>query len=758
MRNESAKGGEGRGHGYEALSSAEQGPIVIRGGGAAPVELRDPHELPEEDGFDLRNYWRTILKHRWVVAGSIAAFLVGAIALTLLMTPIYTAKTTIQIDREGSKIVDMEGVAPAELLTGDEFYRTQYGLLKSEALATRVVEKLRLADSDNFLKDMGVSDGLLGGKAERTPAQRKQSAINLVMKNLGVSPVQGSRLVVLTFDSPSPALSARVVNALADSYVETNLERAFEASSYARRFLEGRIQDVKQRLEESEKQLVAYAAQQQIVNVGAESNSPGGNTASQSLTASSLSDLNTALAMASGERIRAEQRWRQAQMTPDVALPEALANPTVQQLQQERAKLESTYQENRKIYQPNFPEMVSLKAQIAEIDRQLAAIVGGIRGSIRAQYETALKQEQSFEGKVAQLKGSYLDLRERSIQYNILQREVDTSRILYDGLLQRYKEVGIAGAVGANNVSIVDIAKPPPRPSKPSLPLNIVVALLLGVIAGVSAAFLLEIFDDAIALPEDVESKLGLAVLGVIPSLDKNIMPEEAMADPRSAFSESYYSLRTALQFSTQAGTPRSLLVTSSKPSEGKSTTSQAIARFFARTGLQVLLIDADLRNPSQHRAMRTDNSIGFSNYLIGSDLADVIHKTDQPGLCFIPSGPLAPNPAELLVAGRLHAMLAEAGEHFDLVVLDGPPVLGLSDAPALAYAAAATIMVVESAKTRRGMARAALGRLRLGHARMLGVVLTKFRAKVAGYGYGYGYDYAYTYDYGKPEALAKAS
>ncbi|MFN3856361.1 MAG: GumC family protein [Caulobacter sp.] len=752
MRNDS-DAASGRQYDRDALPSAERGPIVIRSQAAPPTEFREVHDLPEEPGFDLREYWRTVLKHRWIVAGCIAAFLVAAVVATLLMTPIFSARTTIQIDREASKVVDMEGVAPAELMTGDEFFRTQYGLLKSEALATRVVERLRLGEDNAFAEAMGVNP-----RNDATPAQRKQSAINLVMRNLGVSPVQGSRLVVLTFDSPNPALSARVANAVADSYVETNLERAFEASSYARKFLEGRIAEVKQRLEESEKQLVAYAAQQQIVNVGVQSTTDGNSTASQSLTASSLSDLNTALAAASGERIRAEQRWRQAQATPDTALPEALANPTVQQLQQERARLNSVYTEKRKVMQPNFPEMLQLKAQIDEIDRQLAAIVGGIRGSIRAQYETALKQEQSFEGRVAQLKGSYLDLRERSIQYNILQREVDTNRVLYDGLLQRYKEVGIAGAVGANNVSIVDVAKPPPRPSKPSLPLNLAVALLLGVIVGVSAAFLAELFDDAIAVPEDVESKLGLSVLGVIPALDKSTTPDAAMQDPRSAFSESYYSLRTALQFSTHGGVPRSLLVTSSKPAEGKSTTSQAIARFFARSGLQVLLIDADLRNPSQHRTMRTDNSIGLSNYLVGADLSDVIHKTEQPGLCFIPSGPLAPNPAELLVASRLHALLAQAGEHFDLVVLDGPPVLGLSDSPALAYAAAATIMVVESAKTRRGMARAALGRLRLGQARMLGVVLTKFRAKVAGYGYGYGYDYAYTYDYGKPEALAKAS
>ena len=741
------------GFGGRPVSEARE-PVVIRSGGYGAVEPWSVSEESAAFAFNISDYWRILLKYKWIILGVFSAFAIAGLVITLLTTPIYTAKVTLQIDREGSKVVDVAGLAPAELLTGDEFYRTQYGLLKSEALATRVVENLRLADDDQFINTMTGGGGLFSHKSDqRSAAQRKLAAVDQVMKNLGVSPVAGSRLVVVTFQSPSSSLSARVVNSIGENFIASNLARGYESSSYAREFLEERLRQTKQKLEDSEKQLVGYAASQQIVNVNAtSSSSPDGAGASQSLTASSLSDLNTALAAASGERIRAEQRWRQAQATPDAQLPEAFANPTVQQLQQERAKLQGAYQENRRIYQPNFPSMQALDAQIKETDQQIASTIAGIRGAIKAQYETALKQEASFNGKVAELKGSYLNLRERSIQYNIIQREVDTNRILYDGLLQRYKEVGIAGGVGTNNVSIVDRARAPARPSSPNLVLNLAIAALLGAIAGVSCAILLELMDEAINSPEDVDAKLGIPLLGAIPVLPKGTSPRDALDNSRSAFSEAYYSLRTALQFSTHEGVPRSLLFTSSKPSEGKSTSALAIARFFAKSGSSVLLIDADMRNPSQHRNLRSENSVGLSNYLIGQPLEQVVQATEQPNLHFLSSGPLPPNPAELLMEANLARLMSETTASFDLVVIDAPPVLGLADAPALAYAAAATILVVEAGQARRGMVKAALRRLSQGRMRLLGVLLTKFNAKTSGYGYGYGY--AYSYDYGTQPKL----
>jgi succinoglycan biosynthesis transport protein ExoP len=280
--------------------------------------------------------------------------------------------------------------------------------------------------------------------------------------------------------------------------------------------------------------------------------------------------------------------------------------------------------------------------------------------------------------------------------------------------------------------------------------------LLLGFAMGVLGAVMIEALDETLATPEDVEKKLGVAVLGVTPVLEKGETPLGALADIRSGFSEAYYSLRTALQFSTPDGAPSSLLITSARPAEGKSTTAYAIALNLARVGKRVLLVDGDLRNPSMHRVVGVENERGMSNLLSGSaDLAGVVRPTAQENLFFIPCGPLPPNPAELWGSDRLRHFLAETHNNFDHVVIDGPPVLGFADSPLLAAAVSGVLFALESSGTRRGQARGALKRLQVGRAHLLGVVLTKLSTKSAAYNYG-GYDYAYDYHYGaEPEAKA---
>ena len=277
--------------------------------------------------------------------------------------------------------------------------------------------------------------------------------------------------------------------------------------------------------------------------------------------------------------------------------------------------------------------------------------------------------------------------------------------------------------------------------------MNLVLSALLGLGLGVVAALVLEALDETVATPDDVESKLGIPVLGVVPLLEKGQTTADALADVRSGFSEAYYSLRTALQFSTPNGAPTSLLVTSARPAEGKSTTAFAIAVNLARINKRVLLVDGDLRNPSMHRVVGVPNDRGMSNLLSGAaDLASVVHRTSQENLFFVPCGPLPPNPAELWGGDRLRQILANAGNDFDHVVIDGPPVLGFADSPLLAASVSGVVFVVESRGTRRGQAKGALRRLTVGHAHLVGVVLTKFSTKSTSYG---GYDYAYDYKYG---------
>jgi capsular exopolysaccharide synthesis family protein len=276
---------------------------------------------------------------------------------------------------------------------------------------------------------------------------------------------------------------------------------------------------------------------------------------------------------------------------------------------------------------------------------------------------------------------------------------------------------------------------------------NLILAAVLGLGVGLLSAFVLEALDETLATPDDAEAKLSIPVLGVIPLLQRDQTPSEALDDIRSPFSEAYYSLRTALQFSTPDGVPANLLVTSSRPAEGKSTTAYATALNLARIGKRTLLIDGDLRNPSLHRTLGALNEIGMSNLLSGSvAVSQAVQQSREPNLGIITSGPLPPNPAELWAGDRLKRLLEELRSEFDHVVIDGPPVLGFADAPILSSSVGGTIFVLESKATRRAQARGALRRLMIGNGRVLGGVMTKFNTKTTQYG---GYDYAYDYNYG---------
>lgn len=694
--------------------------------------------------IDIGVYWRILLKHKFIVLCAVLSALIIGTSLTLLMAPKYTAAATLQIDREAARVFDAEEVSSGEsMIQGEEFFQTQYGLLRSRSLTQRVVDSLGLATSDTFLEAMGVTPPEEGSATQRQ-ANRQELVIAIIQENLTVSPVRGSRLVEVRFRSPDPALSARIVNAFTENFIQSNLDRKFESSSYAREFLEERIAQTKAALEDAERRLVQYAQEEQIINLNDSSVEPGQN---QSLASNNLQALNTALAESRASRTVAEEKWRQASGGSLSTLGQVLDNPTIQRLTEERARVQSEYQQKLALYRPEFPEMQQLDARIQELTAQINTLSTQVRSSVQREYLTALNQERSLQAQVDGLKGDVLDLRNRSIQYNILQRELDTSRTLYDGLLQRYKEVGVTGGLTTNNVSIIDAAEPPTEPSEPILPVNILVSALLGLVLGVTIAFVMEALDETLATPEDIESKLQLPALGVIPLLDKGTPPKAALTDIRSPFSEAYYSLRTALQFSTPHGAPESLLVTSSRPAEGKSTTAYAIALSLARIGKRVLLIDGDLRNPSMHRVVGVDNPQGMSNLLSGSaKLADVTQKVGEERLDFISSGPLPPNPAELWGSDQLAHALEEARELYDHVVIDGPPVLGFADAPLLAAAVGGTVFVLESRGTRRAQARGALRRLQIGSAHIIGGVLTKFNTKTSQYG---TYDYSYDYNYG---------
>lgn len=728
-----------------AFASGNAPLVSSQGFGPLAIGRQDWLDSPRQEGAGatLRHYWRVLLKRRKLILGCILIALAIGVAMALLATPKYAATARIEIAREVASVVEMDDAQPVRA-NDPEFYQTQYSLLASRSLAERVVDDLRLSRNDDFLTNFGESSA---EDLPETRDARRKMAVERVMEGTEIVPVRLSSVVDIRFNSSNPDMAAKIANSLAQNFINATLARRYEASSYARTFLEARLGEIRQRLEQSERTAVDYAGRNELIDVAPASTGPdAANQPAQSLVGATLAEANSALAEARGARIAAENRYRQAAGQP----VEALSNLALNELRGQRAELSAQYAKLLSDFGPEYPAVVALNAQIRELDRQIGGETGRIRstvsGSLRAQYLEAAANERQLAGLVERLKGGVLDQRSRSIQYNIYQRDVDTNRALYDALLQRYKEIGIAGGVGTNNVSIVDLAQVPQAPYSPNLPLNVILSIILGTALGAGLALLLEQMEDAAVLPEEFEQKLGIPLLGSTPKMiAEDRRPAELLADPKTPLSESYFSVLTGLRFSTSHGTPLSIVVTSTQAGEGKTTTSYALASNLARVGKRVLLIDFDLRNPSVHKFNEIANDAGTSNLLIGEGSIEAYsHRTDVPNLDIVTAGPIPPNPAELLAGDAFEHLLAEALKTYAHVVVDAPPILGLADAPLLARVAEGTVFVMESGRTKASQARIAVKRLMAVNASIIGAVLTKLDQSATGYGYGYGYDYEY--------------
>ncbi len=706
-----------------------------------------PGRGDQEQVPPIRRYLRILSRRKWVIAGTTFGCLILGLVATLLITPKYTAKTTLEISRESNNIAPVQGVERETGAADQEFYQTQYGLLRSRVLAERVATELRLVDDPKFYEMFGYTSQrpafnlrngryMPGGRGDRL-----RVAGEILLDHISVTPTRLSRLVDISFVSPDAVFSTRIVNTWTTNFIKVSLERRYQATSYARNFLETRLEQLRQRLEISERQLVTYASQQRLINLPAAQAAGGTQTVERSLVADDLASLNGALAQARASRIDAEAKLQQNGGGTAI---EALRNDAINTLRARRAIVASEYQKLLVQFEPQYPAAQALKSQLDQIDRSISREEQRVSGSIRGEYRQAVEREQLLAARVNGLKDSFLDQRRRAIQYNIYQREVDTNRQLYDGLLQRYKEIGIAGGVGINNVGVVDPADPPLKPSSPRLVLNLALALLAGLGLGALAALLLEQADEAIADPDEMQRILGLPLLGAIPKLvDEE--PRAAILDRKSSLVDAYLSVQANLQFTTEHGVPRSLAITSTRPAEGKSTTALALATVLARAQRRVVLVDGDLRSPSVHRLIGIGHENGLSNYLAGSDDIDaLLQRADMFGFSIMTSGPLPPNAAELLTSTRLQKLVGELLERFDHVVIDSPPVMGLADAPLIASRVEGVIYAVESHGIRASLVATGINRLVSANAHIIGGVLTKFETKrsMSGYGYDYGYGY----------------
>lgn len=707
-----------------------------------PVDIMDEYETEADEDRPflqiLIQYWHALRRRRWLVLGIIAASLIAGLVVTLMTPPQYTARAQIEISREQKRVTNVEGVEAEGAGRDAEFYQTQYNLLKANSLSERVARALRLKDREGFFDAHGA-------KPAAQPKAREAQAASLLRANLNISPIDKSRLVDVNYTSQSPTIAAEISNAWVREFIGASMDREFSSSADARRFLQERLNNLRARLEESERTAVNFASDNGIVSLGFTRDVEGKTQTERTLASADLEAAHQALTAARAERIAVQSRLTSA---TDLASPDVMQNSAVSTLRQRRAGLSADYSQLLQQYEPAYVGAVAMRERIAAIDREIQAEVARVAGARQQAYREAAKRERDLQTQFDQLRTESDRQRKATTQYNIYVRDADTTRQLYDSLLQRYKEIGVAGSIGANNIAIIDQADPPGAPSAPSMPRNLALALLLGLGLAAATVIGLEQIDEGIRGPGDVWRLLQTPLLGNVPIVDED--PRYILDDPKSHLSEAYFSIRSALAFSTNSGLPRSLCVTSSQPGEGKSTSSYALASIIGRTGKSVLLVDADLRSPSVHRYFAIPNEGGFSNLLAGEDdTANLIVESQLRGVSVLPTGPLPPSPSELLSSDRLGEVLDLLLTRFDHVIFDAPPVIGLADGPLIGRTVEGCLFIIEPGRAPVRGIRAALHRLRMVGATVLGAVVTKIDPSRQQYGYSYGYGYGYGNGYG---------
>lgn len=688
----------------------------------------------------LRQYWHIMVRRKWLVAAIIAGAIAIGLILTFLATPLYTATSRLEIARQQKQITNVAGVEQQVSDFDTEFYNTQYSLLKARSLAERVVQALRLDRDEAFFVAHGIDLADLPAASNSSKSAASGVAADLLLANVAINPVRGSALVDIAYTSADPAQSARIADAWAEQYIASSVASRYASTADARSFLEQRLDALRQKLEQSERDLVNYARENRIVLLADESED-GKTRTVRTLATSNLETVNNQLAEATSDRILAEARARDG----GTARQFALQNAGVASLRGQRAQVNAEYQRLLVQFEPSYPRARELKAQIDALDAAINREESRVSGTFSGQLAEARSREAMLAQRAAQLRAQLDEERGDSIQYGIYQREVDTNRQLYDTFLQRYKEIGVAG-VDATNISIVDKAEIPGSPSSPNLPLNLLLALIAGLAIAGGTLFVIEHVDEGLRTPADVPRELGVPLLGATFNSDSEDLLGE-LNDRKSMLSEAYASVRSMLAIVTSRGMPKSFMTCSASQGEGKSTTAISISVALARNGQRVILIDSDMRASTLHKRLGTPNTHGLANILAGDEnVSQYIQPTPYEGVELLPAGPNPPNPSDLLAGPALANLIRELGQNYDTVVVDAPPTLGLADAPTIGKAVEGVVFVVQAKRDPVRAIRASIDRLRAAQVTVFGAIVTKLDPEDVDLAYGYGYGYGRTY------------
>jgi len=707
----------------------------------------NPEEKAKE--IDLRDYWGIILKRKWLALTFAGAVIFFTVVFSFLARPKYKAMTTLLIEEQTSKLLSMEETfgLQSRVVQDLRFFNTQLQLLKSKSLAERVSSKLSLPVNPEFgAKKASKENQSKASKQSESPNPYSGSA-KKILKDLQISPVRDTKLVEVSYIHTSPVLATDIVNTLAEEFISFAIEKRFANTQQASDFLREQISALRDELATKERDLQRYGQEKDMVFL----------SETETTAVKKFSDLNDAVTAAQRERIRAETEYRALRDFEGDTLRQFVSDPNIQQLKAEYSRITTEYQEKSKVFKPDYPEMVRLKARLDSLQEEINKAVG----AAEAKYRTALSQENSYKNLLDRQKAEVASMKNNAIIYESLRIEVEAIRSRYNNLMERQKELDVSAklsGISASNVSIIDKAEVPRRPVSPNKKMNLLMAILIGLFGGLGLCFIFEYLDDTVKGPEEVERMAGIASLGIIHYLPLNHEKGKDRAlvlkrrysygnshpanegtestakaielinhlYPDIPIAEDYRTVRTSILLS-QENPPKTVLFTSALTQEGKTASVVNTAVSFAQLGENVLLVEADLRKPRLHRIFDVRNTKGLSTFLTGQvALKEAIQKTSLENIWVLPSGPIPPNPAELLNSRKMKDGLTEIKQIFSIVFLDSPPVLAVSDAVILASIVDGTVLVVQSGKTGRKQFQSAVEELRRARTKIIGVLFNQ--------------------------------